>query len=185
MEDMIGLVDAVLLARDYPENHKVMAKPFLDADVPIFIDKPLAITTDDLNYFTEQHNIGKFLMSCSSMRYAAESEAVKPVLSSLGKIELATAVGKKDWIKYGYNQACDDWQKYHNSLIEGITKTDIEIICEQVHKAYCKYHKERTEKDYWTKGDYSLLKEDGKEYDRRTVRVVIAYITKKLRGEDR
>ena len=44
-EDMIGQVDAVLLARDDPENHKAMAQPFLDADVPLFIDKPLAITT--------------------------------------------------------------------------------------------------------------------------------------------
>ena len=38
MEDMIGQVDAVLLARDDPENHRAMAKPFLDADVPLFID---------------------------------------------------------------------------------------------------------------------------------------------------
>ena len=101
MEDMIGRVDAVLLARDDPENHKQMAKPFLDADVPLFIDKPLAITTDDLNYFAEQYAAGKFLMSCSSMRYATENGTVRPELSSLGRIELATAVGEKDWIKYG------------------------------------------------------------------------------------
>ncbi len=69
MEDMIGKVDAVILARDDPENHVVMAQPFLDADVPIFIDKPLAITTDDLNYFTEQNAAGKFIMSCSSFRF--------------------------------------------------------------------------------------------------------------------
>ena len=49
MEDMIGQVDAVLLARDDPENHVAMAKPFLDANVPLFIDKPLAITTEDMD----------------------------------------------------------------------------------------------------------------------------------------
>lgn len=101
MEDMIGKVDAVLLARDDPENHKAMAKPFLDAGIPLFVDKPLAVTTEDLNYFAEQYAAGKFLMSCSSMRYAAENGTVRQEFASLGHIELATAVGKKDWPKYG------------------------------------------------------------------------------------
>ena len=100
-EDMIGKVDAVLLARDDPENHKAMAEPFIDAGVPIFIDKPLAITTEDLDYFARQAADGKFIMSCSSMRYATENGAVRPDMASLGKLELATAVGKKDWVKYG------------------------------------------------------------------------------------
>lgn len=101
-EDMIGKVDAVMLTRDDPENHVAMAKSFLDANVPLFIDKPLAITINDLDYFKQQVSKGKLLMSCSSMRYAMESQSVKSeMVASLGKIELATAVGKKDWIKYG------------------------------------------------------------------------------------
>ena len=100
-EEMIGNVDALLLARDDPENHVEMAKPFIEAGIPIFIDKPLAITTDDLAYFSEQHKKGEFLMSCSSMRYSGECRAVKTEMASLGKLELATVVGKKDWIKYG------------------------------------------------------------------------------------
>ena len=101
MEEMVGQVDAVLLARDDPENHVTMARPFLDADIPVFIDKPLAINKKDLKYFAEQHNKGKFLMSCSSMRYSGECLAVKTELASLGEIELVTAIGKKDWVKYG------------------------------------------------------------------------------------
>jgi len=100
-EDMIGQVDAVLLARDDPENHVAMARPFIQAGVPLFIDKPLASTAADLDYFAEQNQNGKFIMSCSSMRYAAESGAVKTERAALGDIELATAVAKKDWIKYG------------------------------------------------------------------------------------
>jgi predicted dehydrogenase len=98
---MIGQVDAVLLARDDPENHVTIAEPFLDANIPIFIDKPLAITTKDLTYFAEQNEKGKLFMSSSSMRYSSECRAVKAELTSLGEIELATAVGKKDWVKYG------------------------------------------------------------------------------------
>jgi predicted dehydrogenase len=101
LEDMIGQVDAVLLTRDDPENHVTMAKPFIDANIPIFIDKPLASTWDDLNWFKEKIAQGKFIMSCSSQRYANECKIVKQDLHNLGKIELITAVGKKDWIKYG------------------------------------------------------------------------------------
>ena len=101
MEEMIGQVDAVLLARDDPENHVAMAKPFLDAGIPIFIDKPLANTSKDLAYFTEQNEKGKLFMSSSSMRYSSECRAAKTELASLGEIELVTAVGKKDWTKYG------------------------------------------------------------------------------------
>ena len=101
LADMIGHVNAVILGRDDPENHVAMAKPFIDAGIPIFIDKPVAITTEDLNYFSEQSAIGKFIMSCSSVRYSNECRTAKQELANLGKLELITAVGKKDWIKYG------------------------------------------------------------------------------------
>ncbi|MBQ4915828.1 Gfo/Idh/MocA family oxidoreductase [Maribacter sp. MMG018] len=101
LEEMASMVDAVILARDDPRNHVAMAKPFIDADIPIFIDKPLAITVEDLEYFSNQNAKGKFIMSCSSMRYANECRIVKQELASLGNLELVTAVGKKDWIKYG------------------------------------------------------------------------------------
>ena len=100
-EEMIGKVDAVILARDDAENHVKMAKPFIDAGIPLFIDKPLCSTQKDLDYFTEEIAKGKFIMSCSSMRYANECRVAKTELKSLGKLELITAVGKKDWIKYG------------------------------------------------------------------------------------
>jgi len=101
LEDMVGTVDAVILARDDPEHHVAMAKPFLEAGIPLFIDKPLAASTQDLNYFAQQVAQGKFLMSCSSMRYAGECRTVKQEIKALGKIELVTTVGKKDWTKYG------------------------------------------------------------------------------------
>ena len=101
MEDMIGKVDAVILARDDPENHREMAAPFIEAGIPVFIDKPLAYSTEDLQWFAEQHAKGKFIMSCSSMRYANEGRIARQELHTLGKLELVTAVGKKDWKKYG------------------------------------------------------------------------------------
>jgi predicted dehydrogenase len=101
MVDMIGEVDAVILARDDPENHREMSLPFIAAGIPIFIDKPLAYSRDDLDWFTAQSDAGKFIMSCSSMRYANEARIARQELHTLGKLELITAVGKKDWKKYG------------------------------------------------------------------------------------
>ena len=101
LEDMVGQVDAVILARDDPENHVSMSRPFLEAAIPLFIDKPLAINRDDLAFFAEENAKGKLIMSCSSMRYANECRTAKTELESLGRLELVTAVGKKDWVKYG------------------------------------------------------------------------------------
>lgn len=101
LEAMATEVDAVILARDDAENHVEMCKPFFAANVPVFIDKPLAVNEADLAWFEEQHAKGKFFMSCSSMRYANECRTAKTELASLGKIELVTATGKKDWRKYG------------------------------------------------------------------------------------
>lgn len=100
-EDMIGNIDAVILARDDAEFHVEMSKTFIEAGVPIFIDKPLAIHQQDLEWFGQQQAKGKLIMSCSSMRYANECRIIKQDIASLGKMELVTAVGKKDWLKYG------------------------------------------------------------------------------------
>ncbi len=78
-----------------------IARPFIEANVPLFIDKPLASTRADLAYFAQQQAAGKFIMSCSSMRYATECRAAKNEFATLGDIQLVTAVGKKDWINYG------------------------------------------------------------------------------------
>lgn len=101
LNDMIGAVDAIILGRDDPENHVEMARPFIDADIPIFIDKPLAANRKDLQYFKEKIEEGKFIFSCSSMRYAAETQLARSIIDSLGPTQLVTATGKKDWIKYG------------------------------------------------------------------------------------
>ena len=100
LEDMIGQVDAVLLARDDPENHVAMARPFIDANVPIFIDKPLAFCQEDLDYFTEEVGKGKLIMSSSALRYSGGIQAGRCQMPALGRIRLAVAVGKKDLRKY-------------------------------------------------------------------------------------
>lgn len=98
---MVGAVDAVLIARDDPESHAALAQPFLDAGMPVLIDKPLAATEADLAFFVEQERAGRLIMSSSSMRYAAEVRVLKEEVTTLGPVRLAVAVGVKDWVSYG------------------------------------------------------------------------------------
>ena len=53
---------------------------------------------------------------------------------------------------------------------------DMEKVCEAVHKAYCSERIRQGKEPYWTKGDYSLLDEPTKEFDRVTVRAVLTTI---------
>ena len=101
LAEMVSQVDAVILARDDADAHVAMSAPFIDAGIPIFIDKPLATNRKDLAWFAKQESQGNLIMSCSSMRYSEECRRAKMTLESLGVIELVTAVGKKDWEKYG------------------------------------------------------------------------------------
>lgn len=100
ISEMVGRVDAVLLARDDPENHVEMSKLFIDANIPIFIDKPLAFCKEDLEYFCGQYSKGKFIMSSSALRYSAGVQSQREYLASVGKVKLVVAVGAKDLRKY-------------------------------------------------------------------------------------
>ena len=52
LEDMIDRVDAVILAKDDPEIRVSMSQPIIDANIPIFIDKPLAISHGNMDWFS-------------------------------------------------------------------------------------------------------------------------------------
>ncbi len=132
LKQMAGSVDAVLLSRDDPEYHVEMAKPFIEAGVPVFIDKPLAVTSGDLNWFRRKNEEGRLIMSCSSMRYSSECRTAKTELGALGEIELVTATGKKDWVKYGVHmiEASSALLNDPNPVtVRNIGKPGKEIVC--------------------------------------------------------
>ena len=54
-----------------------------------------------------------------------------------------------------------------------ITTEEQEKLAEVVHKAYCKEYERKKGEQYWTKGDYSLLDEATKDFDRATVNAVL------------
>ncbi|MBP3193953.1 Gfo/Idh/MocA family oxidoreductase [Natronogracilivirga saccharolytica] len=99
-EEMTGKVDGVIIARDDAESHRALAQPFLEEGLHVFIDKPLATTEDDLEYFIPFLKKGQ-LMSCSGFRFYPR--LMDPVFLDAMRSDLvcASAVTTIDWYKYG------------------------------------------------------------------------------------
>lgn len=97
-EKVIGEVDAVVIATDDGTDHVRRARPFVEAGLPVFIDKPMATTIPELRQFVEWHNEGRVLLSTSGMRYAPEMRAD---FSDLGELRWITSFTCKTWERYG------------------------------------------------------------------------------------
>ncbi len=101
-EEMIGNVDAVIIATDIGSEHVERAKPFIDAGLPIFIDKPLCDNAKDLQYFTSLFEAGYPLLSSSSMRYAKEFMPYhNGGTREVGELRLIEYGMPKKWETYG------------------------------------------------------------------------------------
>ena len=98
-EAMLGEVDAVIVARDDQETHLEIARPFLEAGLPVFIDKPLSLDLDALRFFRPYLERGQ-LLSCSGMRYARELDEVRVSIAEYGPLVLVRGAIVLSWEKY-------------------------------------------------------------------------------------
>lgn len=118
--EMVGQVDGVLIARDDYESHYEMAKPFLDAGIPVYIDKPLTLDLGELDYFMPYISSGK-LMTTSGFRFAKELDVIKDGQLSLGTIKLINATVLNGYSKYGIHML-DAISGLISSKVTSITK---------------------------------------------------------------
>ena len=100
LTDMIGAVDAILLARDDYENHAIYALPFLNAGIPIYIDKPLACSVEGARELFSHQKYNGQIFTGSALKYAYEMQLSLKELDKIGKIHFIKAVVPKDWRKY-------------------------------------------------------------------------------------
>lgn len=101
-EDMIGMVDAVIIATDIGSEHVERAKPFIEANIPLFIDKPLCDNRQDLEFFKNAIAGGARIISSSSMRYCKEfAPYLNGNFNEVGKVRLITYSMPKKWETYG------------------------------------------------------------------------------------
>ena len=100
-EDAIGKVDAVIIATDKGWEHVWRARPFVEAGIPVFVDKPLADNVEDLKVFIKWVNEGKMIMSSSSLRYTKEYIPYYTSTYELGDLRYINMTMPKSWERYG------------------------------------------------------------------------------------
>jgi predicted dehydrogenase len=100
-EDVIGEVDAVIIATDKGWEHVERCRPFVEAGLPVFVDKPLVDSEGDLRTFAKWVEDGARVMSSSCMRYAKEYESYRLATNNLGDLRYASITTPKSWERYG------------------------------------------------------------------------------------
>ncbi|MBE7030199.1 MAG: Gfo/Idh/MocA family oxidoreductase [Ruminococcaceae bacterium] len=100
-EDVIGEVDAVIIATDKGNEHVWRARPFVEAGLPVFIDKPMADNVADLKVFCDWVKNGARIMSSSSLRYTKEYIPYFISTHELGELRYINMTMMKSWERYG------------------------------------------------------------------------------------
>jgi predicted dehydrogenase len=100
-EDVIGQVDAVIISTDDGDDHIRRVQPFIDAGLPVFVDKPMATNIADLRQFVQWHQAGATILSTSGMRYAPEMRLNDEQRAQLGNLRWITSFTCKSWERYG------------------------------------------------------------------------------------
>lgn len=93
-EDLLGHIDAVLILSLCGTAHVSRVKPFLEAGIPAFVDKPFACSLADaveMARLSEQHNT--LLMSASAIRFADEVQSIERLKPTLGEVRGAVTFG--------------------------------------------------------------------------------------------
>lgn len=98
--DMVGRVDGLLLARDDAENHFHFAAPFLDSGIPVYIDKPLALSLAEAKRIFARERYPGQVFTCSALRYAVEFSIDAAGRDALGGIRFVQGTAPKDWDRY-------------------------------------------------------------------------------------
>lgn len=97
---MLGQIDALLLARDDAENHLAFATPFLEAGIPVYIDKPVALSLDSMDALYRLQQYEGQIFTCSALRYAKELMLSESDRERIGPVRHLQATTPKSWEKY-------------------------------------------------------------------------------------
>lgn len=101
-EDCAQDVDAVIIVDDGSGRHGRYALAALQAGVPTFVDKPIAMTAVEAGEIVDTaRQTGTPLMSASALRYVPDIVALRQDLPNLGAIHLATTICGNELVYYG------------------------------------------------------------------------------------
>ena len=100
-EQVIGHVDAVIIATDKGHEHVERCRPFVEAGLPMFVDKPLVDNAEDLVQFRQWVEGGHAILSGSALSYAKEFLPYRESTDDLGAVRFASITTAKSWERYG------------------------------------------------------------------------------------
>ena len=102
--EMIGSIDGALIVDDTGggASHAELARPFLEAGLPVFIDKPMTTDyADAVALFDLAERTGAPLMSCSALRFPVELEHAQGAFKDAGQLSSIISIGPGEWFYYG------------------------------------------------------------------------------------
>lgn len=98
LDEMIGQVDAVMVEDRHGGLHAEHALPFLERGIPVFVDKPLALSLADCGRIIATANANDaWLTSFSSLRTCASTESLARQVNEIGEIRSAQFAGPCDF----------------------------------------------------------------------------------------
>lgn len=92
--DLMGQVDAVICVTRHGGNHLELVRPYLQARIPVFVDKPLATEPADARAIVElaqKHNTP--FTSYSTVRFSAAMQAFLAKSQTLGGVRVGVYTG--------------------------------------------------------------------------------------------
>lgn len=93
-EDMIGQVDAAIVMDRHGAVHRAHAEPLLAAGIPVFVDKPLALSSADAEALLAAAAATRApVSSWSPLRWVAAMVELRERIAELGEIRTVVATG--------------------------------------------------------------------------------------------
>ncbi|HEY6739096.1 MAG TPA: Gfo/Idh/MocA family oxidoreductase [Actinopolymorphaceae bacterium] len=96
--------DLVLVVDDTGQgaNHVPLARPFVRAGVPTFVDKPMSLSVPEArSLFELAKETGTPVTSSSALRHAREIDEQRETIAGLGTLSSVVSVGPGEWFYYG------------------------------------------------------------------------------------
>lgn len=96
--DMANEVDAVLVVHRHGDLHAEHAIPFLEQGIPVYVDKPFAVSLEDCQRMLTAAKSGNALLtSYSALRWAPTTDHLGKQLPELGDIRVGQFAGPCDF----------------------------------------------------------------------------------------
>jgi predicted dehydrogenase len=93
--ELLGSVDALIVTNRDGALHREHAVPFLEAGVPVWVDKPLAASTADARAILDAaRRGGAAVTSYSAVRWVADADTL--AAAEVGELQTVTVTGRAD-----------------------------------------------------------------------------------------